>query len=141
MYDGCINEAELKKLRFNINDLLEELRLNGCHDISDVAVAVLETSGKLSVIPKDKARPVTVEDLQLENVRHDGLPCVIVSDGTLNEGELTRAKKDHIWLTKELKKRNIKSCGIATATYPNYYFQENGKKVRYAKVKVPIELK
>ena len=65
MYDGCINEAELKKLRFNINDLLEELRLNGCHDISDVAVAVLETSGKLSVIPKDKARPVTVEDLQL----------------------------------------------------------------------------
>ena len=107
VYDGCINEAELKKLRFNINDLLEELRLNGCHDISDVAVAVLETSGKLSVIPKDKARPVTVEDLQLENV-HDGLPCVIVSDGTLNEGELTRAKKDHIWLTKELKKRNIK---------------------------------
>ena len=101
VYDGCINEAELKKLRFNINDLLEELRLNGCHDISDVAVAVLETSGKLSVIPKDKARPVTVEDLQLENVRHDGLPCV-------NEGELTRAKKDHIWLTKELKKRNIK---------------------------------
>ena len=88
--------------------MLEELRLNGCHDISDVAVAVLETSGKLSVIPKDKARPVTVEDLQLENVRHDGLPCVIVSDGTLNEGELTRAKKDHIWLTKELKKRNIK---------------------------------
>ena len=46
VYDGCINEAELKKLRFNINDLLEELRLNGCHDISDVAVAVLETSGK-----------------------------------------------------------------------------------------------
>ena len=40
-----------------------------------------------------------------------------------------------------LKKRNIKSCGIATATYPNYSFQENGKKVRYAKVKVPIELK
>ena len=40
-----------------------------------------------------------------------------------------------------LKKHNIKSCGIATATYPNYYFQESGKKVRYAKVKVPIELK
>ena len=88
--------------------MMSYLRLNGCHDISDVAVAVLETSGKLSVIPKDKARPVTVEDLQLENVRHDGLPCVIVSDGTLNEGVLTRAKKDHIWLTKELKKRNIK---------------------------------
>lgn len=47
---------------------------------------------------------MTVEDLQLENVRHDGLPCVIVSDGTLNEGELTRAKKDHIWAYKGIEK-------------------------------------
>lgn len=107
VYDGTVNEYELKKLRFNINDLLEELRLNGCHDISDVAVAVLETSGKLSVIPKDNARAVTVEDLQLKNVRRDGLPCVIISDGTLNDGELVRAGKSIEWLKKELKKRGI----------------------------------
>lgn len=108
VYDGRINEDELEKMRFNINDLLEELRLNGCHDVSDVAVAVVETSGKLSVIPKDNARGVTVEDLKLENVRHDGLPCTIVSDGTLNDHELKRANKDHIWLTKEIHKRGIK---------------------------------
>lgn len=107
VYDGEVNETELKKLRFNINDLLEELRLNGCHDISDVAVAVLETSGKLSVIPKDNARAVTVEDLQLENVRRDGLPCVIISDGTLNKEELIRAGKSVGWLKKELKNRGI----------------------------------
>lgn len=107
IYDGHINEGELARLRFNINDLLEELRLNNCHDVSDVEVAVVETSGKLSVIPKDKARTVTVEDLQLDKVRHDGLPCTIVSDGTLNEHELKRAQKDYRWFEKEIKKHGI----------------------------------
>ena len=107
IYDGHINEKELARLRFNINDLLEELRLNSCHDVSDVEVAVVETSGKLSVIPKDKARTATVEDLKLCNVRHDGLPCTIVSDGTLNEHELKRAQKDYQWFENEIKKRGI----------------------------------
>ena len=74
IYDGHINERELKKLRFNINDLLEELRLNNYHDISDVAVAVIETSGKLSVIPKEKARGVTGEDMAGKSKAHEGLP-------------------------------------------------------------------
>ena len=39
-----------------------------------------------------------------------------------------------------LKKNNIKSCGIATAIYPNYYFQKNEKKERYAKIIIPVEL-
>lgn len=107
IYNGHINEGELSRLRFNINDLLEELRLNNCHDVSDVEVAVLETSGKLSVIPKDSARSVTVEDLGLKNVRNDGLPCTLISDGTVNISELKRAKKDIKWLEAELKKRGI----------------------------------
>lgn len=107
IYDGHINEGELARLRFNINDLLEELRINNCHDISDVAVAVIETSGKLSVIPKDKARNVTTEDLDLQNIRHDGLPCTIISDGLLNERELERAEKDKKWLMDELGKRGV----------------------------------
>ena len=109
IYDGHINEGELARLRFNINDLLEELRLNNCHDVSDVEVAVVETSGKLSVIPKDKARTATIEDLKLKNVRHDGLPCTIVSDGTLNEHELKRAQKDYKWFENEMKKHGISS--------------------------------
>lgn len=107
IYNGHINEGELARLRFNINDLLEELRLNNCHDVSDVEVAVLETSGKLSVIPKDSARGVTVEDLGLTDVRRDGLPCTLISDGTLNKHELGRSGKDIAWLERELKKRHI----------------------------------
>lgn len=109
IYNGQINEKELGRLRFNINDLLEELRLNNCHDISDVAVAVIETSGKLSVIPKDKARGVTVEDMKIEKPRHEGLPCTLISDGTVNKEELKRSGKSVEWLKGELAKRGIKS--------------------------------
>lgn len=108
IYDGKIDERELKKLRFNINDLLEELRLNSCHDVSDVQVAVIETSGKLSVIPKDSARTATTEDLSLKNLRRDGLPCTIVSDGVLDKRELKRSGKDMAWLEREMKKHGIK---------------------------------
>ena len=117
IYDGIINEHELERLRFNLDDLLEELRLNNCHDISDVAVAVIETSGKLSVIPRDKARSVTVEDMQLKNVRHDGLPCTVISDGRLNETELKRSGKSRTDLMKDIHERGaaeIKDVFIAS---------------------------
>ena len=106
IYDGRIDERELSRLRFNLNDLLEELRVNGYHDISDVAVAVIETSGKLSVIPKDSARNPSVDDLNIKNPRHDGLPCIIITDGELNKAELKRSGKDEAWLKRELLKRN-----------------------------------
>ncbi len=109
IYDGVINEHELERLRFNLDDLLEELRLNGCHDISDVSVAVIETSGKLSVIPRDGARGVTVEDMRLSHVRHDGLPCTVIADGVLNSAELKRSGKDENWLLCEIKKHGGKS--------------------------------
>lgn len=107
IYDGKINQKELNRLRFNINDLLEELRTNSCHNIADVAVAVLETNGKLSVIPKDYARPVTVEDLNVENPRHDGLPYTLISDGIINYEELLRGNKTEAWLMKKLEQHNI----------------------------------
>lgn len=109
IYNGEIREKELARLRFNINDLLGELRLNGCHDISDVAVAVIETSGKLSVIAKDGARGVTVEDMKIKNPRHEGLPCTLISDGTINKDEMARSKKSEEWLMSELKKQGIDS--------------------------------
>lgn len=91
IYNGKINEHELERLRFNLGDLLEELRLCGCCDISDVAVAVIETSGKLSVIPRASARPVTVEDMQLQSARKSELPCAVIEDGMLNGAELERS--------------------------------------------------
>ena len=80
IYKGVINEKELERLRYNVSDLLEELRLNNCYNIADVEVAVLETSGKLSVMPKSG------------DTTGSGLPYIIISDGSYNKGEVKRAK-------------------------------------------------
>ena len=110
IYDGTIIESELLRLRFNVNDLLSELRLNGCHDISDVAAAVVETGGKLSVIQKTGARGVTVDDLKRKEIKKEGLPSIIISDGTLNKEELRRSGHSQAWLREELISREIKSA-------------------------------
>lgn len=109
IYNGIINERELERMRFNLDDLLEELRISGCFDISDVSVAVLETSGRLSIIPTDSARPATVEDLQLENVRREGLPCTVIVDGKLDAYELKRSKRSLDSIKEEIKKEGAKS--------------------------------
>lgn len=105
IYNGIINEKELERLRFNINDLLEELRVAGCHDISEVEVAVIETSGKLSVIPRGRAVTATVEDVNPGKVRRSGLPCAVISDGLINLSELERAGRSKEWLMEEIKKK------------------------------------
>lgn len=89
IYKGHINEGELERLRFNLNDLLEQLRLSGCPDISKVQVAVLETNGQLSVIEEK-----------------DGiseLPYMLIADGEINEAELSRSGKNKKWLRENIK--------------------------------------
>ena len=98
IYKGHVNEGELERLRFNLNDLLEQLRIAGCPDISEVQVAVLETNGQLSVIQKS--------DGVLE------LPYMLILDGEINETELLRAGKNKKWL-KEKIKGDIKNIFVA----------------------------
>lgn len=62
--NGKVNEKHMKELRFSRTDLLEELRQQGCDDINEVKRAVLETNGQLSVILKEKDRPLTTGDAQ-----------------------------------------------------------------------------
>ncbi len=132
IYNGHINEGELKRQRFNLNDLLEQLRINGYSDISDVEAAVLETNGQLSIIPKSKARPVNVSDLELKNVKKESLPFMLISDGVVNYNELKRSGKNEKWLKSELKNRgfyNYKDVFIASLDFSDGFFiQKKGEK-------------
>ena len=64
--DGKIDQQQLKELRFTIDDMREELRGKDIFDIRDVAFAIVETTGTLSVYPKFQAQPVTAEMLKLK---------------------------------------------------------------------------
>jgi uncharacterized membrane protein YcaP (DUF421 family) len=103
---GKILEQELKKNRYNLTDLLEELRIKNILNISDVEFAVLETNGQLSVFPKAQKRPTIPEDFHI-TTKYEGLPLIIIMDGKLNLENLLQGNKDLIWLKGELKKQNI----------------------------------
>lgn len=104
---GQINEKELKKLRINLNDLVEQLRSKDYPILDDVEYAILETNGTLSVIPKPNKRNVTVNDLQL-SVSHEGLPTTLIIDGHINHRNLKILNLNLEWLKKQLTIKNIK---------------------------------
>lgn len=101
---GRILRDEMEKLRFDINDLMEQLRVAGYANIFDVDYAIMETNGMLSVIPKSAKRAVTVEDLDLE-VKDEGLPLIVISDGKIANRALKNSVYDEASLKKELKKQ------------------------------------
>jgi len=116
IYNGHINEGELERLRFNMNDLLEQLRINNYPNISDVDCAIMETNGKLSIIPKSSAKSVTVEDMKLK-VTQEKVQYLIMSDGKINLKELGKTGKTKEWLKKELEKKNISEKEVFFAIY------------------------
>jgi uncharacterized membrane protein YcaP (DUF421 family) len=101
--NGHIQQFELAKLRYNINDLLEQLRLKNIPNISDVEYAILETSGKLSVIPKSQKRPVNPQDLKI-TTSYEGLPTTLIIDGALQRNHLRQSRLSEDWLKNELAK-------------------------------------
>ncbi len=52
--DGQLFESVLKRELVSCDDFEEALRMNGIDDVSDVSLALLETNGHISVVPKDK---------------------------------------------------------------------------------------
>ncbi|GAB6085423.1 YetF domain-containing protein [Alkaliphilus crotonatoxidans] len=103
---GQIVQKEIKRLRINMNDLLEQLRGKDYPNLSDVEYAILETNGQLSIIPKVKKRNVIVEDLDL-NPDHEELPITLIVDGKIMRHNLNKSGHNEDWLRHMLKKENI----------------------------------
>ncbi|MDY5627612.1 MAG: DUF421 domain-containing protein [Clostridia bacterium] len=106
--DGIIAEKQMRNMRYNIEDLLEELRLKDCPNVADVHTAILETNGELSVVLKSDKRSVTPNDLKIKP-NQESVPLVLISDGKIRFEHLRDLNKDIKWLEKKLADRNIKS--------------------------------
>lgn len=106
---GQINEKEMRKQRYNIDDLLVQLREKDIKNIADVEFAILEPSGKLSVFEKSKYK-------NTDSVFNVPLP--LIKDGSIQEDQLMRIHKTNLWLRQELRKqgyydiKNIIYCSI-----------------------------
>lgn len=104
--NGTICREEMQKNRYNLEDLAEALRMKDVFDTDDVYMAILETNGSLSVIPKADKRSLTAQDFNLPH-NQETLPYVIIADGKLYKEHMQEAGVDKGWLNKQLKSKNV----------------------------------
>lgn len=100
--NGKILESNLKKLKMDINDLLEQIRIGGVFDLSEVEYAIEEANGKLTIMKKSMYNPVTPNDMNLKVKRNDLVANIIIDSKVLIEN-LKNMNKTEEWLKKELK--------------------------------------
>jgi uncharacterized membrane protein YcaP (DUF421 family) len=105
--NGAVDQREMAKNRLTVDELLEELRIQGYTDLSVVKYAILETNGQLSVLPYANQKPPTARDMKV-SVEEGGLPRVVVSDGKLLERSLKALGHDRSWLDRQLAQRGCK---------------------------------
>lgn len=106
--NGKIIYKNLKRVKFDINDMLEECRNNNYFDISEIEYAIMEANGKLSILPKSENKPLTPKDMNLK-VEKSGLCANVVIDGHYMLNNLENMHKTKEWLDKELKIKGYKN--------------------------------
>ena len=75
------------------------MREKGYFSLDDVETVFLEQNGDLSVLPKDKKRPATPDDLKI--IVHQTRPeSVVITDGKILEKNLAESGFNLEWLKK-----------------------------------------
>lgn len=106
--DGVIDQKMLRDLRFSIDDLLESLRELQIFDIDTVQLAVVETTGKISVYQKKEFQPISGSDIG-KYAYTVNPPQLIIDEGTVVNNALKFIKKDRSWLDSQLHIEKVKA--------------------------------
>ncbi|MED3662657.1 DUF421 domain-containing protein [Ureibacillus sp. FSL K6-8385] len=102
--DGVINQEEMRKQRYNLDDLFQQMREERIPSVQQIKYAFLEPSGKLSIFLKDD----------------DPLIFPLIVDGYIVDRHLKFIEKDREWLLENLKKKGYKPEDIFYCCYENY---------------------
>lgn len=101
---GRINFEEMLRQRYNLDDLLMELRSQGINSIEKVDFAILEVSGRLSVFEKED---------------NNEYPLPVILDGKVEEEALVQLEKDNDWLMRMIEKEGYSLKDVYYAFYRN----------------------
>lgn len=104
---GKILEKNLKKVKFDVNDLLEECRSKNYFDINDIEYALLESKGTVSILPKDENKIITKKDMNIKPIKKS-LVANIIIDTKIMKQNLENMNKDEEWLKQQLKEKGYK---------------------------------
>lgn len=108
--DGVIQQDALRRNRFTLDELLEELRAQSVTDLTTVKYAVLETNGQLSVLLRPDDAPATPRQLG-KPVKDDVfIPIVLVNDGHVLRTGLRDKGLDEAWLGRTLRAHGFHSA-------------------------------
>jgi len=120
---GKLHRDEMRKQRYNLDDLLLQLREQNIDSIGDVDFALLETTGKLTVFPKDQSYDGSAsssgssnsstrqkENVKLKgfpNIKYEGLPVPLIMDGKVQDENLEMIEKTRFWLKNQIQQKGI----------------------------------
>lgn len=113
--NGQLLHSNLKKAHITIDDLLAQLRLKKVHNLSEVAEAVLEPMGELSVIKKPESSSVTRGMLNLLPMP-TGMSTVLIYDGKIDREHLNAFGLRESWLEEEIAKKGYSISQVMLAT-------------------------
>ena len=113
--NGKINYKNMKKVHIDINDLLEQARINGYFDISEIDYALMEANGIMSFKLKDKYENTTNNSMNI-NYKGNGLIAAVVIDGNIMDNNIYNMNKDVDFVESKIKSMgyNIKNILLAT---------------------------
>ena len=102
---GKVNFKEMVKQRYNLDDLLSQLRSQSIKCIEDVDYAILETNGKLSIFEKSFNKDY---------------PLPLILDGKVDDDVLLQIGKSRSWLDKRLESEGYKVEDIFYGFYKGH---------------------
>lgn len=127
--DGKLHRKEMRKQRYNIDDLLLQLRGQNIESPADVEFAILETSGQLTVIEKNKGMSSSNQSgnssssagqkndknnddkdqskLPKHKIRYEGLPIPLIMDGKVQDDNLEMIGKTRFWLRTQIRQKGV----------------------------------
>ncbi|MFD1955399.1 YetF domain-containing protein [Paenibacillus thailandensis] len=130
---GKLDREMMRKQRYNLDDLMLQLRENKIQNVADVEFAILETSGKLSILPKspeqaegneagngdtggaeEASKEAAAETPETDNVtiphkyRFELLPIPLIMDGKVQDENLKKLEKTRFWLKNVLQEKGVR---------------------------------
>ncbi|MBT2288874.1 DUF421 domain-containing protein [Paenibacillus albidus] len=130
--DGKLHRGEMRRQRYNLDDLLLQLRGQNIDSPADVEFAILETSGQLTVVEKsrgvlssnqsgnsssgaEKKKDVVSSkeentpsvELPKHKIRYEGLPIPLIMDGKVQDDNLEMIGKNRFWLRTQIRQKGV----------------------------------